>query len=131
MARAAVPGIPIAEVARRTDIPVTTLRFYEKELPALFRVRKTAGGHRRYGEEDVARFAAVRRLTHAEGLGLAEVRRVLSSRGDAEPVRERTEAVSRALERCELAVADLTSRLDRVERRLNELVPSKRRGWFK
>jgi DNA-binding transcriptional MerR regulator len=121
----------IADVARRTGIPVTTLRFFEKELPGLFHPRKTAGGHRRYAEQDVARFAAVRRLTAQEGLGLSEVRRVLSSRGDAEPLRERTDTLARALERCEIALADLTSRVERIEARLQELIPvRRRRGWF-
>ena len=126
-----MPGLPIAEVARRTRIPVTTLRFYEKELPGLFRPRKTAGGHRRYTEEDVARFAAVRRLTAEQGLGLSRVRRVMSSRGDAEPLRERTETLSRAVERCELALTDIAARVARIEARLEEVAPPKRRrGWF-
>ncbi len=44
------PTFSISAVSRRTDIPVSTLRFYERELPGLFHIRKTAGGHRRYGE---------------------------------------------------------------------------------
>jgi DNA-binding transcriptional MerR regulator len=127
-----VPGIPIAAVSRRTGIPITTLRFYEKELPGLFHVRKTPGGHRRYGEQDVARFAAVRRLTEAEGLGLSEVRRIMASRGDSEPLREQVDALARALERQELAATDLAGRVERLERRVDELAGSRRRrGWFK
>jgi MerR family transcriptional regulator/heat shock protein HspR len=122
--------MPIAEVARRTGIAVTTLRFYEKELPGLFRPRKTAGGHRRYAEQDVARFAAIRRLTGEEGLGLGEVRRVMASRGDAEPLREGFEALSRTVERCELALADLASRVERLEARVAEFPAGKRRRWF-
>lgn len=132
MPKPPVPGIPIAAVSRRTGIPVTTLRFYEKELPGLFHVRKTPGGHRRYGEQDVARFATVRRLTEAEGLGLSDVRRAMASRGDSEPLREQIEVLSRAMERQELALSDLTRRLDRLERRIEETAGSKpRRGWFK
>ena len=43
-------GLSISAVAARTGIPVSTLRFYERELPGLFHIRKTAGGHRRYGD---------------------------------------------------------------------------------
>lgn len=132
MPRPPVPGIPIAAVSRRTGIPITTLRFYEKELPGLFHVRKTPGGHRRYGEQDVARFAAVRRLTEAEGLGLSEVRRIMASRGDSEPLREQVDILAQALERQELAAADLAGRVERLERRVDELAGSRRRrGWFK
>ena len=87
------PTLSISAVSRRTGIPVSTLRFYEKELPGLFHIRKTRGGHRRYGEEDVARFVTVRRLTESEGLGLADVRRVLMSRGDAEALRVEVDRV--------------------------------------
>jgi DNA-binding transcriptional MerR regulator len=127
-----VPGIPIAAVSRRTGIPVTTLRFYEKELPGLFHVRKTPGGHRRYGEEDIARFSAVRRLTGTEGLGLSQVRRAMASAGDAEPLREEVQTLARAVERQELALSDLGRRLDRLERRVEELAGAKpRRGWLR
>ena len=127
-----MPGIPIAAVSRRTGIPVTTLRFYEKELPGLFHVRKTPGGHRRYAEEDVARFSAVRRLTGTEGLGLSQVRRTMASAGDAEPLREEVQALSRALERQEMAFSDFRDRLERLERRIEELAGSKpRRRWLR
>jgi DNA-binding transcriptional MerR regulator len=46
----AKPGLSIGAVSKRTGIPVTTLRFYERELPRLFPIRKTAGGHRRYDD---------------------------------------------------------------------------------
>ena len=55
--------LSISAVSKRTGIPVSTLRFYERELSSLFHIRKTAGGHRRYGEADVDRFVTVRRLT--------------------------------------------------------------------
>jgi hypothetical protein len=38
------PHLTISALSRRTGIPVTTLRFYERELPGLFRVRTTPGG---------------------------------------------------------------------------------------
>ena len=86
--------LSISEVSRRTGIPVSTLRFYERELSGLFHIRKTAGGHRRYSEADVARFATVRRLSESGGLGLSEVRRAVRSRGDEEPLREEVERLA-------------------------------------
>jgi DNA-binding transcriptional MerR regulator len=124
--------LSISAVAARTGIPVSTLRFYERELPGLFHIRKTSGGHRRYGEGDVERFAAVRRLTEAEGLGLGEVRRVLMSRGDAEALREEVERVRDAGAADGQALRDLAHRVDALEGRIAtlEAAPPRRR-WLR
>jgi len=124
------PGFSIGEVARQTGIPVTTLRFYERELPGLFPIRKTSGGHRRYARRDVSRFETVRTLTD-EGLPLGELRRALMSRGDHEAVREAVERLveaqqtgARALEALEHRIGQLEARLRALEQR-----PA-RKGWF-
>ena len=124
------PGIPIGEVARRTGIPVTTLRFYERELPALFPVRKTAGGHRRYAGRDVSRFATVRSLTE-EGLPLSELRRAVMSRGENEALAEAIDRLTEAHERGARAVESLTGRIAELEARLRDLEERPpRKGWF-
>jgi DNA-binding transcriptional MerR regulator len=123
-------GVSIGEVARRTGIPVTTLRFYEKELHGLFPIRKTPGGHRRYDGRDVARFATIRTLT-GEGLPLSELRRALLSRGEHDAVREALDRLAEAQETGARAVEALLQRVEELERRLRELEsrPS-RKGWF-
>ncbi len=126
------PTLSISAVSRLTKIPVSTLRFYERELPGLFHIRKTAGGHRRYGEEDVARFVTVRKLTESEGLGLAEVRQALMSRGDAEALREEVERVRSRGAADNQALHDLERRVDDLEARITaiESSPPPRRGWL-
>jgi DNA-binding transcriptional MerR regulator len=124
--------LSISAVARRTGIPVSTLRFYERELASLFHIRKTAGGHRRYGETDVDRFVTVRRLTEAEGLGLADVRRALLSRGDNEALREEIERLTEAEAAAAGAMEALVRRIAELERRVAALEsgqPRKRR-WL-
>ena len=106
--------LSISEVARRTGIPITTLRFYERELPALFRIAKTAGGHRRYAEAEVARFVTVRKLTEEQGLRLAEVRRVLRP-GDA------PDALREDLDRLLEGQAADAGTLEALARRIAEL----------
>jgi MerR family transcriptional regulator/heat shock protein HspR len=124
--------LSISAVSRRTGIPVSTLRFYERELPGIFRIRKTPGGHRRYGETDVARFVTVRRLTETEGLGLAEVRRVLRSGGDAEALREEVERVRDAGATDGQALRDLEHRVRTLEARIAALESAPtRRGWLR
>jgi MerR family transcriptional regulator/heat shock protein HspR len=126
------PTLSISAVSRQTGIPISTLRFYERELPGLFHIRKTAGGHRRYAEADVARFVTVRRLTESEGLGLADVRRVLTSRGDADVLREEVERIRETGAAGSLALRDLERRIEALEARLAavEAAPG-RRGWLR
>ena len=126
-------ALAISEVSRRTGIPVSTLRFYERELPGLFHIRKTEGGHRRYGEDDVARFVTVRKLTESEGLGLAEVRQALMSRGDSEALREEVERVRSLGAADSQALRDLQRRVEGLEIRIAaiESGPPPRRGWLR
>jgi DNA-binding transcriptional MerR regulator len=125
--------LTIADVSRQTGIPTTTLRFYERELPGLLPIRKTRGGHRRYAPEDVARLALVRRLTSEEGVTLAQVRAVLTSRGDYEPVREEMARLAALVAQQADAIENLASRLARLETQTGEGTASKapRRGWFR
>ncbi len=133
MRRAQTFGLTIAEVSRQTGIPVTTLRFYEKELAGLLPLRRTRGGHRRYRPEDVARLAAVRKLTDSEGMKLADVRRVLSSRGDFEPLKDQLDRLREILSQESGRIDELLHRLSRLEERLTQLEgrPPRPRKWFK
>ncbi len=127
-----LPGLSIARVSQRTGIPITTLRFYERELPGLFQIRKTRGGHRRYGQADIARFVAVRRLTETQGVKLSEVRRAIDSRGNQEPLREDLERLRTHLRDQSQRLEEIFHRLGRLEARLNRLEAGPhRRGWFK
>ncbi len=124
--------LSISAVSRRTGIPVSTLRFYERELASLFHIRKTGGGHRRYGEGDVERFATVRRLTETEGLGLAEVRRAVLSRGDNEALRGEIERLIEAEASAAGAMESLARRITELEGRVAALEagPPKKRRWL-
>lgn len=129
--RRSTPGLSIAAVSRETGIPPSTLRFYEKELPSLFHLRKTRGGHRRYAPRDVARFEAVRRLTEEEGLHLSDVRRILSSPGEPEPLRESLETLRKVQSDQAQWLEELSSRVAALETRWEQLAGSRRRrGWF-
>ncbi|MFF5722318.1 MerR family transcriptional regulator [[Kitasatospora] papulosa] len=71
-------ALTIGRLAHRTGLPVRTLRFWSDEglVPPAAR---TVGGYRLYDGESVARVELVRTLREL-GLGLDEVRRVLSGR---------------------------------------------------
>lgn len=124
--------LSISQVSQRTGIPVSTLRFYERELSGLFHIRKTSGGHRRYSESDVERFATVRRLSETEGLGLSEVRRAVRSRGDEEALREQLERLAAQQADLLAAVEGVSRRMAALEERLAALEKSsrRRRRWL-
>lgn len=88
---AAEPMLKIGDVARRADLSIDAVRFYERE-GLLGRVRRSASGQRQYDDETVRRLAFVRRAT-ALGFSLAEVKSLLmlrvSARMSCERVRER------------------------------------------
>ncbi len=131
MRGSALTGLTIAQVSRQTGIPITTLRFYEKELPGLLPLSKTPGGHRRYRAEDVARLAAVRRLTEDKSVRLADVRRIMTSRGDAEALRAEVDRALEILRRQSEHLDEVRHDLSRLAARVAELEARPRRGWFK
>jgi len=130
MAKRPVPGVTIAEVSRQTGIPITTLRFYEKELPGLLPLSRTRGGHRRYRAEDVARLAAVRRLIEQKSLKLSDVRRIMTSRGDAQALRGELDRILDLLRRQSEHFDELRHDLSRLAARVAALETRRRRGWF-
>jgi len=69
----------IGQLAQRADVPIDTVRYYERHgiLPAPAR---QASGYRLYGDDDVARLRFVRRAK-ALGFTLAEIRELLALSG--------------------------------------------------
>lgn len=133
MRRSGPPGLSIAAVSRQTGIPVTTLRFYERELPGLFHIRKTRGGHRRYGPADIARFVAVRRLTETKGVKLSAVRQAIDSRGNQEPLRDDLERLRALLRDQSQGLEELFHRVGQLETRLRQIhgTSPRRRRWLR
>jgi DNA-binding transcriptional MerR regulator len=132
--------LTISEVHRRTGIPVTTLRFYEKELPDFFHVEKTTGGHRRYTEASVAQFQTVRRMVEQEGMRLGQLRDRLTPAGEAGDMRrhvdlllEVQDVITQQLDELRDRVAALEAELSMVkgDRAPRGAAPSsKKRRWF-
>jgi len=60
--RASSPGLAVAAVARRLGVAPATLRTWDRRY-GLGPSARTAGSHRRYTTEDVARLLVMRRLT--------------------------------------------------------------------
>ena len=93
-------SLSIAEVARATGIPAPTLRVYEREIPSLFPIARTPGGHRRYSADDLEHFSLLRRLTGEQALPFARVRAMFEKEAGTESTARvaRLEAAIQALE---------------------------------
>src|SRR4029450_11153323 len=87
-------AMPIGEVARRTGVTVPTLRAWGRRSGLLLPVR-TAGGHRRYRDEDVQRVLAVLELTGQGWSAGAAARQGARRNGPAPPPRPRPRLVAR------------------------------------
>jgi len=66
---------PIGAVSKRTRVNIETIRYYER-IGLLPRLRRTGGGYRMYGVDQVKRLTFIRR-TRELGFSLKEVRALL------------------------------------------------------
>src|SRR5260370_8801664 len=67
-------GLSIAEAARRTGVSVHTLRYYERAGLVVTAVDRTAGGRRRYQQQDLDWITVCTRL-RATGMPIKTIRR--------------------------------------------------------
>ncbi|MGQ0608955.1 MAG: heavy metal-responsive transcriptional regulator [Chloroflexota bacterium] len=106
----------IGELARRSGVPATALRYYE-QLGLLPEPGRTESGYRVYDEEAADRLAFIR-AAQAVGLTLAEVRQVLGVRDEGHaPCRVVTDLIEHRHAEVKTRIAELR----RLERELAEL----------
>lgn len=106
----------IGELARRSGVPATALRYYE-QLGLLPAPGRTESGYRSYTGEALDRLAFIR-SAQAVGLTLSEVRQVLGIRDAGEaPCRVVTELIDRRHADVRARIAELRT----LERELQHL----------
>ena len=99
-------GIQIGKVARQTGVSVDAIRFYEKQR-LLGPSRRTEGGFRLFGTEDLKDIQFIRRSQEL-GFSLTEIRELIILQG------ERVEACSHVRDM-------LTTKLSTVRHKISEL----------
>ena len=106
----------IGELARRSGVPSTSLRYYEK-AGLLPESRRTSSGYRAFQSDSLPRLAFIR-AAQAVGLTLAEIREVISIRdAGAAPCAH----VLELIERHRNEVRSRIRELQRLERDLEHL----------
>lgn len=114
--RSTMPFMRIGQLARRTGVPATALRYYE-QLGLLHEPARTESGYRIYAGDAADRVAFIR-AAQAVGLTLAEVRQVLRVRDAGEaPCRVVTDLVEQRHAEVRTRIAELR----RLERELAAL----------
>ncbi|MGZ4109832.1 MAG: MerR family transcriptional regulator [Actinomycetota bacterium] len=120
----------IGEIAVRAGVTTRTLRYYE-ELGLLSPSRRTAGGARRYTDDDVEAVERIRDLQDVMGLDLDAIRRIVGTENRIRELREeyheraddarRREILTEAIDLNDELRRDVRTRLDRMHRFLQDL----------
>ena len=98
----------IREVASMVRIPEHTLRFWEKEIPAL-KPKKTNGGSRQYTQKDIELIQLIHHLVKDQGLTIKAARERLKT--SRQQVVDRQEIVSRLRD----IRAELVTMMDKLD----------------
>ena len=90
--------LQIGEVAERTGVTQRTLRFYE-EKGLLKPPARMDGGFRLYSEDDIRRIERIKRLRHALGVSLDEIREMVEAEEEKSQLRAEASADLGLIER--------------------------------
>ncbi|TMM17446.1 MAG: MerR family transcriptional regulator [Actinobacteria bacterium] len=108
----------IGEVAERAGVSCRTLRYYE-ELRLLAPSGHSAGGARRYTEEDVGRLLRIRELQEVMGFDLEEIGAILGAEDRLAELRSEWHGGARP-ERQEEILAEAVKINDRLRQQVRE-----------
>lgn len=117
----------IKEVAQKTGLPASTIRYYDQQFSDYLEVKRGAGRRRMFTPQAVERLMAVQRMLKEEGLSLRQVRQALSGQGTAATAPGDSAEWHAELGRLKRQVADLerqVEELKEIQRRTLTLVDS-------
>jgi DNA-binding transcriptional MerR regulator len=104
----------IKEVAQKTGLPASTIRYYDQQFSEFLDVKRGAGRRRLFTPQAVERLLAVQRMLKEEGLSMRQVRQALG--GPAAP-----SAAPGGLAACQLEIDQLQNRVSELEHKVDEL----------
>jgi DNA-binding transcriptional MerR regulator len=111
-------SLTIAEAAAQTGLTTHTLRYYERDGLMLHEVDRSASGHRRYDERDLAWIDLLTRL-RGTGMPISDVRRyaALVRAGEGNEL-ERLELLRTHRQRVLARLAEVQEHLGAIDRKI-------------
>lgn len=67
----------IKEVAEKLNVPISTIRYWQKEFSFWVKPSRTNGGQRRYSGRDVAKLGEIKELVYGKKIGIGEAKEIL------------------------------------------------------
>lgn len=104
----------IKEVAERSGIGASTIRYYDQQFEDYLQVKRGSGRRRLFTEASLERLLAVHRILKEQGLSIRQARQALM--GDGEAV-----APGQSVGRLEAEVTELKSELEGLKHQVAEL----------
>ena len=130
-------AITIGQASRDLGLPISTIRFYEKEFGGYLKLQKTPGGHRRFYPDDVEKLRRIHRLVHDQGRSLKDVKLTLMSDRDPLHMRKELDLLLEVFEnlvqenvKIHKAIEEMAARLSALEGEVQEGKKKKRFGLF-
>ena len=71
----------IKQVSEKLDIPVSTIRYWQKEFADFVDPQRTNGGQRRYSEDDVSKFFAIKELVYKKKKSIEQAKQIMQKGG--------------------------------------------------
>ena len=70
----------IKEVSEKLKVPLSTVRYWQKEFKAHIQPDRTGGGHRRYSDKDIKKFLQIKEILHEKKLSIDQCRETLEQK---------------------------------------------------
>ncbi|MBF0258999.1 MAG: UDP-N-acetylglucosamine 4,6-dehydratase (inverting) [Desulfamplus sp.] len=74
----------IKDVSEKIEVPMSTIRYWEKEFSEFINPEKTAGGQRRYSRQDVTTFFQIKTILHDHNNSISQAK-ILLGQGNTNP----------------------------------------------
>jgi len=71
----------IKEVSEQVGVPVSTIRYWQKEFANIVQPARTDGGQRRYSGGDIAKFKQIKELVYKKKVGIGHAKEMLIKKG--------------------------------------------------
>jgi DNA-binding transcriptional MerR regulator len=105
----------IKEVAQKTGLPASTIRYYDQQFSEYMDVKRGAGRRRMFTPQAVERLMTVQRMLKEDGLSLRQVRQNLSGLGTTATTPGDFTEWQAELRRLKSHVADLERQVDELK----------------